>query len=746
MRRPAAAPRRVLGPSLAILLWLGAASAPARAQDPLPLSRLSGPVVLDGLSDEAAWAGIRPLPLTVYQPTFGAPPTERTEILVAYDDEFLYVAGRLYDSNPGEIRTYSLSRDGAFSDDLLSVVLDTYNDHETASWFTTNPAGVRSDRSISNDGEFTGGPRMMNSDWNTFWDVATRQNDEGWFAEMRIPFSSLGFQDDNGRVVMGLTAYRYIARKVERHLFPAIPPNWDLGFAKPSQAQRVLLEGVYSEKPVYITPYAVGGLNRTAQLNSAATAYEVAHDVTNEIGLDVKYNVTSNLNLDLTVNTDFAQVEADDQQINLTRFSLFFPEKRQFFQERSAIFEFGTGGMSRMFHSRRIGLNAGEPVRIYGGARLVGRVGATDVGILNMQTADAGGLPAENFGVFRLRRQVFNSYSTMGALVTTRVGDDGSYNVAVGTDATIRPFGNEYVTVRWVQTFRDEDHPGATFLDAGRFLALWERRNDNGFSYTGELIRSGVDYDPGVGFVTRDDFTLLNSSLQYQWFFGPESPFRTIALNNEANTYLRNGDESVESGSIKPSVELEFKTGAELEFTLTSRYESVREVFVIPGGPAIPQDDYWFHEGQAQYQLPRGGTQSGSITVGAGSFFDGTRVNIATEPEWRISPHLTVGVEYELNLIRFPDRDESLDAHLARFRVQTALDTHLSANTFAQYNSTEDELSVNARLRYHFSEGNDLWLVYNEGFNTYRPLEPGPRLPVSQSRALMVKYTYTFIQ
>jgi hypothetical protein len=710
------------------------------------LTRLSGPVVLDGPSDEAAWQAVPALPMVVYQPTFGSAPTERTEVRVAYDDDYLYIAGRMYDSNPDEVRTYSLYRDGAFSDDLLSIILDTYNDHNTAAWFTTNPAGVRSDRSISNDAEFTGGPQMMNSDWNTFWDVATEQNDEGWFAEMRIPFSSLGFQDDDGRVVMGLTAYRYIARKVERHLFPAIPPNWNFGFAKPSQAQRVSLEGVYSKRPVYITPYALGGVTREAELNGTETAYAFENDLTNEIGLDVKYNATSNLTLDLTANTDFAQVEVDDQQVNLTRFSLFFPEKRQFFQERSAIFEFGTGGLSRLFHSRRIGLHEGDPIRIYGGARLVGRVGTTDVGMLNMQTAADAGLPSENFGVFRLRRQVFNSFSNVGVMATTRFGTDGSYNVAVGTDATVRPFGNEYVTMRWVQTFKDDELPGTGFFDAGRILALWERRNDNGFSYTGEFIRSGIDYDPGVGFVTRENFTFLNNELQYQWFLGAESPFRTVAVNNQAIAYLRNIDKSVESGVIQPSLKMEFKTGAEFEFAMTSSYESVREAFEIPGDLLIPTGDYWFHEGQVRYQLPRGGARSGSITVGVGSFYDGTRVNVSAQPEWRISPHLTLGTDYELNLIRFSDRMESVDAHLVRLRVKTALDTHFSASAFAQYNSTEDDLGVNARLRYHFSEGNDLWLVYNEGFNTERTITTGPPLPVSQNRAFMLKYTYTFIR
>ncbi len=714
----------------------------------MPLTRLTGPIVLDGLSNEAAWQAVTPFPLTVYQPTFGAEPTERTEIRVAYDDEYIYVAGRMYDSDSNGVRTYSLSRDGAFWDDLLSIVLDTYNDHESASWFTTNPAGVRSDRAIANDGEFSGGDprRLLNSDWNTFWDAVAVQNGDGWFAEMRIPFSSLGFQDDDGRVVMGMTVYRVISRKGERHIFPPIRPDFDLGFAKPSLGQRVVLEGVYATRPAYITPYALGGLAQAAELNVAQTAYDTRNDATNEIGIDLKYNVTSNLTLDLTANTDFAQVEADDQQINLTRFSLFFPEKRQFFQERASIFEFATGGQSRVFHSRRIGLNDGEPVRILGGARVVGRVGKTDVGILNMQTASEDGLPSENFGVVRLRRQVFNSFSNVGGMATTRFADDGTYNIAVGADAIVRPFGKEYVTLKWVQTFDDTDVPGREFFDASRFIAMWQRRTDIGFSYVGEFIRSGTDYDAGIGFQTRSDFTFLNNELQYKRFASNDSPLRTVAVINRSQTYRRNGDNSAESGSIEPRLELEFKSRAEIQLSVTNSYESVLAPFQIPGGLNITSGDYWFHEGKLRLELPRGAAMRAALSAGTGSFYDGWRTNLTFEPEWRASPHFTVSTQYELNVIRFSDRNESIDAHLVRLRINAALDGHLSANLLTQYNSADDDASINARFRYHFSEGNDLWLVYNEGFNTARDVFMGPRLPLSQSRAFLVKYTYTFIR
>ncbi|MFQ5569319.1 MAG: DUF5916 domain-containing protein, partial [Rhodothermales bacterium] len=409
-----------------LILLPGATSAPAQIQveGMFSLPRLDGPVDLDGMSDEAAWEAIDPLPLTMYQPSFQGELSERTEIRVAYDTEYLYAAGRFYDSDRSGIRSNSLYRDRYSGDDTFGLVLDTFNDNENALWFYTSPAGVRFDSAVANDAEYNAGP-PINESWNTHWDVATTQNEEGWFAEMRIPYSSLGFQANDGRVVMGLIAYRFIARKNERQIFPAVPPNWNMGFAKPSVAQDVMLEEVASQKPLYVTPFTLGGFRRTAHLDEAESAYHLKDKMTPEVGLDLKYNLTNNLTLDATINTDFAQVEADDQQVNLSRFSLFFPEKRQFFQERAGIFAFNFGS-DRLFHSRRIGLHEGETVRILGGARMVGRLGNWDVGLIDMQTARSTALPSENFGIFRARRQVLNPYSYAGGIITSRLGDDGS--------------------------------------------------------------------------------------------------------------------------------------------------------------------------------------------------------------------------------------------------------------------------------------------------------------------------------
>ena len=716
------------------------------AQPPIKLHRLNQPIQLDGLIDEPAWQDVTPFPLVMYQPTYRGAMTERTEIRVAYDDDYLYVSGQLYHVDPGNLRANSFYRDRWSGDETFAIVLDTFNDNENALWFYTTALGTRFDIAVADDG--ANGRDSNNHNWNTFWDVATTRSDEGWFAEIRIPFNSLGFQDEDGRVEMGMIVYRWMAHNNHRYIFPDIPPRWERGSNKPSVAQDVILEGVFSRKPVYVTPYGLGGTQQISQLNVSETDYHFDEDVTHEVGLDVKYNLTNNLTLDATVNTDFAQVEADDQQINLTRFSLFFPEKRQFFQERSGIFEFDTGaGGSRLFHSRRIGLVDGRPIRILGGSRLVGRVRDWDIGLLNMQTAKEGSIPAENFGLLRLRRKVFNPFSTIGGLATSRIDVDGRYNLAYGLDGVIRIKGDQYLTAKWAQTLdRDQLDAGAfSFLDAGRFMLKWERRNIQGLSYELELTRSGADYDPAIGFVRRRDITFFSPDINYQSFRGADSRFRRIWIGNWTNIFWRNEDGTVETAWLHPFYWFETKGGATVLLSTAHTFEDVRKAFPLSREASVPSGSYWFHDLWIEANPPDRWFFRPDVTFRTGTFYDGWKTTMSTGATWNLSRHLELRGAYELNLIRFSNRDQQLNAHLGQVRIQAALNTHLSATAFLQYNSVARALTANTRIRYHFGEGNDLWLVYNEGFNTKRRQLIGPMLPVTDSRAILLKYTYTFI-
>ena len=421
--------------------------------DQFVIPKITGQIVLDGLSNEPAWEGIESLPMVMHAPTFGIPPTEKTEVLIGYDDDYLYMAGRLYVSDPSFVQSTSKKRDFMGGNcDWFGLILDTFNDNENAVGFFTTPAGLRFDFTVFNDAQ---GEFPVNISWNTFWDVKTAVTDEGWFVEMRVPFTSLRFQEIDGEIVMGLIVWRWIPKKNEQLIYPAIPPDWGMWSAwKPSLAHEIVLRDIPRRNPLYIAPYVLGGHGRSNELNDEETAYVRQDEAEFELGLDLKYGLTRNLTLDVTVNTDFAQVEADDQMVNLTRFSLFFPEKRLFFQERSSNFEFNLGGPQQLFYSRRIGLHDDKPVRIYGGLRVVGRLGAWDVGLLNMQTAKTEESCPENFGVLRVRRQVINPNTYIGGIVTSRLGDDGSYNVVYGLDGIFKLFGVDYLKAHWAQSFQ----------------------------------------------------------------------------------------------------------------------------------------------------------------------------------------------------------------------------------------------------------------------------------------------------
>lgn len=740
--------------SLAWLLWspetlhAQASQQTTPKQDIIVMQRVGGPVELDGLSFEPAWQSVEPYVPSQYEPNNGTPPTERTEMLIAYDEEYLFLALRAYDREPEGIRANTLYRDRLSSDDHFEILIDSYNDNETGMLFNSNPRGHRREAAISNDasggGIASGG--WINVNFNTYWDVETVIADSGWFSEMRIPFSSLRFQPrEDGTVIMGLTLQRKIVRKDERVVFPPVERVSSWAFLKPSLAQKFLLEGVESDLPVYITGYGLGGAGETAGQEEAGAAWEYDRDVTREIGADVKYQFANNAALDLTLNTDFAQVEADDQQINLTRFSLFFPEKRQFFQERAAIFDFRTGGLSRLFHSRRIGLTeGGAPVPILGGARGAGRFGQWDIGALTMQTAESGEQSSENFGVLRLRRKVFNPWSYAGAMGTSRIGADGAYNFAYGLDGVFRLFGDDYLTLQWAHSFDDVriDHPDYRPLNGGRMTVQMERRRSREWEYRSILAWAGADYDPGIGFSQRNDFTLLDNALSYTWL-PPEGAWLIFHTFEMAGlTYLRNKDGSIESAQVGPRWSYGARNGTRGQAGFTLLYEDLAEPFSI-GEVEIPAGNYAFWEAEASYGESNTNRYRLGPTLQAGSFYDGWKVTVSMRPTWYVSPHLEMTGRYEYSRIRFPDRNAGLHAHLLRFRIGMALNTQASANVFLQYNSVRDALSSNIRLRYNFREGNDLWLVYNHGMNTSRHrFDPAP--PFTDNRTLLLKYTCTF--
>ena len=728
-------------PILLLLLCRVVTTTPLAAQttSPLELTRLPSAVTIDGVLDEPAWRAIPALPLTMYTPVFRGTPTQRTEIRVAYDDEFFYAAGWFYDGEAtgGGIRVNSLYRDRWNGDDAFAIYIDAFNDKRNAKWFGTTPGGIRFDQLVSDDGA------TLNGSWDTFWTAKTTVTDSGWFAEVRIPFSSLGFHvDADGKALMGLTVTRLVSRIEERVTFPEIDPKFE--FRRPSVAREVMLRDVRTRKPVYVTPYALMGQARQA-IAPGTTDFRNVRDQARELGLDVRYPLSPALTLDLTANTDFAQVEVDDQQVNLDRFPLFFPERRRFFQEGSGVFDFAMGSSTRLFNSRRIGLAAdGTPIPVLGGARLVGRAGPWDIGFLEMQTEKQGIYPTENFGVIRLRRPVLNPWSTLGVMGTSYVGG-ARQNVALGADGALRVQGDNYLTLKWAANVDDAERTGTDLGSRSIFDARWERRTARGLAYSIFATHAGRDFRPELAFMQRTNFTTANVVGNWYFFTDKHPVLRRIYPGALAFSTFRNSDRELESAQYAVWVQWDTKAGGGGWIEPKLFHENVLTGFNIGGKVDIPAGAYDFADLQLYLSMAAGRRLRATLDSRAGTYFDGTRAQAILTPTWNVSPHLELGGEYRLTMLRFPVRDQSADIHVARLRIGTALDAQASGNAFVQYNSTTGSLDLNLRLRYAFAEGTDLWLVYNEGLDTDRPdaIVGVPRSPVSLSRALILKYTHT---
>ncbi len=730
--------------SLVCVVAVGVGLSAAAAQEVLLVPRATGPIDLDGRVVEEAWLTIEPLVAVQQIPTFQAQPSERTEFRLTYDERHLYYSCRNHDSDPAGIRATSLRRDdGAWTNDWCVLNLDTFLDRETSLVFGVSPSGVRTDVVFGQDAELTELP--PNFSWNAFWDGVAHRDDGGWSVEIRIPWSSLRFQQSaDGRVRMGFAAWRRIARKNEMITHPAVSPQWgEMSVFKASQFAVMEFGHAYPRRPLYVTPYGLGGLGRTTELNEADTEYLTEDARVTEVGLDVKAGLAENATLDLTLNTDFAQVEADDERVNLTRFSLFFPERRLFFQERSAVFDFSLGGVDRVFYSRRIGLDEdGHLLRIYGGARFVGRFGGWDVGVLDMHTEAEDTRGSENFAVVRLRRRVVNENSYVGGIVTHRRATDGSYNLVYGVDGIFRARGQDYLTMTWSQSFDDED-PDKTGLPERTFGRVrWERRGVDGLTYAADVSRAGGAFTPGTGFLRRSDYVRIGDHVGYGWRAGPDSPLLLQQVRLGALLFHRNDLERIETVEVEPMWSLETKGGSVLEVQGRVTYDDVEDGFSLSDDAEVLDGDYTFGSGSVKFTAPYSALLRTGAEASGGQYYDGWRVSGALTPTWNASQHLQLSGRWSVDHVRFPDRGQDFTGQVIRLRAQVMASAALTATVLLQYNSASDFVLANLRVRYNPREGIDLWIVYNEDRNTSRFRE-SPALPLVDGRTLLVKYQHT---
>jgi hypothetical protein len=702
-----------------------------------PLPRLAGEIRVDGRSDEPAWRSVPPLPMTVYLPAYGAAPTERTEARIAYDADAIYVMVDAWEAHDGGVRASSMIRDDDSPGDFLNLLLDTFGDRQNALSFSTTPGGQRNDWSISNDAR---DDAALSPAWNGVWDLAVRREANGWHAEYRIPFTTLRFTTRNGRAELGLSLNRLTAHSNERVTFPAIEPSAPLALWKPSRWQRVSIEDISEARSLRVMPYVMAGSEGGRAPDPVVSPWQ--RDERLELGGDVKTALSPNLTLDLTVNTDFAEAEVDDQRVNLTRFPLFYPERRAFFVERAGTFEVKTGEADLLFNSRRVGLTPdGEPVRLLGGARLVGRVGGWDLGVFDAHTGRTPSGERENLGVLRARRGLLNQRSWAGLMLTSRATPD-SGQVALGADGELHLGGDDYVGFAVAALAGDAGvGPDEGVLPRGALRLLAERRRNRGIWYRTGVATTGARYAPALGYVERGDAVQPLAEVGYGWVVSPAGHqlraglTSAFAWRNAAGTF----EGSVASGVV----EYERPGGTLWTLTVTRQEDDLLLPFTPVPETSVPAGRHTAAFGELKLKPSTGPRMVVGGTVRAGDYYDGRLYSLLLSPEWRASAHLRLSADFQLDRLEFPARDERVWSPLARLRVLASANPRLSLSAVFQANGSADLATANVRVRYSVREGHDLWVVYNHDQNLDRD-RAVPRMPATARSGLLVKYTRSF--
>jgi hypothetical protein len=723
-------------------------SAILTAQESMVIPKLPSEPVLDGNLFEPVWDQLEAIELVTCLPNAGDPPSQPSSFKIGYTEKYLFFAVFNYDSEPDKIQSSSKIRDEMeLNNDWCGLSLDVYHDGENALNFSTSPAALRLDMQIINDGE---GDFPLNSDWNTLWEVETQTTDEGWFAEFRIPLSSLRYQVTDNKVKMGLSVFRYINRYSEWQTFPEISDQWGFwSWTKVSRFREAEMRDVQAVNPLYFSPYLLGGVQQACEMNEEGTAYPKETTWKGSAGIDVKYGLAKNLTLDLTVNTDFAQVEADDQKINLTRYSLFFPEKRQFFMERANVFDFSFGEEGQFFYSRTIGLYEGQQVPIWGGGRITGRAGKWDLGAMSLQTGSLKDgdreqiLGSENHAVVRMRRQLpLNKNSYVGFMGNSKIDGSGLEYAGAGLDAILNLKGNTYLKLAWAQTV-DSSNQGMCSLDQSRQLLLLQRRVYDGFSYDLGYERAGSEYNPEMGFEFRSDFTKLSHNLRYGFIPPAGTRLARQQFMVKGNYYFNNADGTLETVEVIPLYTFTTRKSAELTVHPLCTFDHVRDSFDLSDEITIQPGRYQNAGLSFNYMTSFVKMYYTGIEIYSGSYYGGWRNSFTLSPVLNINNSWRFNITYSFNRIDFSQTDQVYLAHLIQFKLTYMYSTKLSASSYIQYNSLTGSFYINARIRYNPREGNDLYLVYNDAMNSNRYVYD-PVLPVSDLRALLIKYTHSF--
>jgi hypothetical protein len=718
-----------------------AGDVPARQDLSLLATRAAGPIELDGVLDEPAW---REAPVArdfvQREPRQGEPATEATEVRTLYDDDALYIGLTAYDRDPAGIIVNELRKDfDTGSADTFALVLDTFHDRRNAYMFTINAAGAKWDAQMIGEG------REVNASWDGVWSVETRITGEGWFAEIVIPFRTLKF---NGHPTQtwGVNFMRRIRRRNEESSWAPIPRIYELD--RVSLAGRIEgFEGLRPGDTLRIKPYV---------LSSAADAAALPVEGDYDAGLDLKYAVTSSLTWDFTINTDFSQVEADEQQINLTRFDLLFPEKRDFFLENSGVFQFGSaastgggGGGGRqnavpndliLFFSRRIGLSDdARSIPIAGGTRLTGRSGPYIIGALNIQQQRGQGVPATNFTALRLRRDVLAN-SDVGVMLLNKEQSGSGYNRVVGADANFRFFQNLNVNAFAARTFspaeifapgRPRAAPDGASATAARAGFSWR---DSRWDVRAAVIGIGERFNDELGFVPRRGITKGEFQGGYRWRPAALSGWLRETFPHWQIVNVARHGRGLDSRYIDYHLPFTFQDGSFLEVGVNPSTEQLFVPFPINSrrGIVIAPGRYDFDEYFAVFNTNRSARLSFSGRYGTGEFYDGYRRAYSAGASARVNEHLTLSTNLGWNDVDLPAG--AFKTTLVTSRVNFSFSTRMFLNALIQYNTDARQWSSNVRFNLIHRPLSDVFLVYNDR----RDSRSGDLI----DRALIAKMTY----
>ena len=710
--------------------------------------RLTSPLVIDGRLEDEVYHHVPSIGGFIQQdPDEGEPATEWTEAWIFYDERNVYISARMYLSEPSRLRANEMRRDSVniFRNDFFSVTLDTLHDKRSGAFVMTNALGGQRDALITDES------RSTNFDYNMVWQVKSQRFAGGWTTEIAVPFRSLRYTQKPEQI-WGVILARGDWWKNEFSYLVPIPRAAGLqGSFRVAEA--ATLVGIQAPPPglnLEVKPYVTGASTTTpvvagAPAGGGTPSYSTS--LGNEYGVDVKYNVTRSLAADFTYNTDFAQVEVDDQQINLTRFNLFYPEKREFFLEGQGLFNFGgasnnafgsnnTGATANqtpiIFFSRNIGLNNGESIPIQAGGRLMGKMGAFNVGALRIGTDEvpAAGIPATQFTVIRLKRDILRR-SSIGVIGTERAPSGGaSPNRVFGADATFAFFKNVEALTYYARS-RTEGRIGDEESYRGRFFY-----NGDKFGFDIDHLKVGADFNPEVGFMARRGF-------RRQFLLARYSPrpkirgVRRLFFDTSLDNFDSAASGDLQTRTASGTFRVDFNSG-DIVTTNVGRYEDRPEAaFRLGGNITVRPGVYRYDQGTISWQLGSQRKITGTISANTGEYYGGKQNGVSYNGRVEITKQLAIEPRVGLTWLDFPQG--SVLTQLFSTRTTFAMTPRMFVAAFLQYNSTANVVGLNTRFRWEYKPGSDFFLVYSEGRNT-----AVPGFPQLSNRQLAAKFTRFF--